>query len=481
MKVALLVPTTVQRVRTGVGRVLRPITVRHIKIGPLLIASALERDGHKVQVIDAEARELGERGLLRELSSFNPDLLGIHANLMSFRYASKSAQVIKRVRPQLPIVIGGPAVTSLPEAVMAHHCFDFGVIGEGERTIEELVGAIGSGAGLEDVSGIVFRDGNEIVRTGPRKLEPNLDALPMPAWHHVNFELYRDVILGKRRFANVLCNRGCPYHCVFCDPKGKLGHAPRLRSVESIVNELAYLKGRFGVQSIYFNDDTFTLNRAQILALCERLLLDNVSVQWSCRTRVNLVDYELLSAMKKAGCGRIDFGVESGDDEVLRALRKEITVEQTRKAFEACKKVGIDTLAFFMVGGPYETRQTAERTIRLAWKIAPTFVAAAECRIFPPGTELARLARKQNLVEDDHWERCIIERLGELAPAFNTPRMSRRLIRSYQARLHLLNLLWPIRHPVEMMRRRPLANLRMRLRIDMQILMMALARRRVMI
>jgi len=256
MEVAILVPGIGQPVRTGVGRLLRPITVRHIKIGPLLIASALERNGHKVQVIDAEALELGERGLLRELSSFNPDLLGIHANLMSFGHASESAQVVKRARPQLPIVIGGPAVTSLPEAVMAHACFDFGVIGEGERTIEELVGAIGSGAGLEDVSGIVFRDGNEIVRTAPRKLEANLDALPMPAWHHVNFELYRDVILGKRRFANVLCNRGCPYHCVFCDPKSKLGHEPRFRSVESIVNELAYLKGRFGVESIYFNDDT---------------------------------------------------------------------------------------------------------------------------------------------------------------------------------------------------------------------------------
>lgn len=479
MKVAILVPDTGQRVRTGVGRVLRPITVRHVKIGPLLIASALEQNGHEVRVIDAEAQELGERGLLRELSSFNPDLLGIHANLMSLRYASASAQVIKRARPQLPIVVGGPAVTSLPEAVMASACFDFGVIGEGERTIVDLASAIGSGAGFERVRGIIFRDEDQIVRTGPRELEPNLDALPIPAWHHVNFDVYRDLILGKRRFANCLCNRGCPYHCVFCDPKSKLGHEPRFRSVASIVDELAYLRGRFGVENIYFNDDTFTLSRTQILSLCEKLLGDNLGIRWTCRTRVNLVDYELLSAMKKAGCTGIEFGVESGDDEVLAALRKEITVEQTRKAFEACKKAGIDTIAYFIVGGPYETRQTAERTIRFASEIAPTFVAAAQCRIFPPGTELARLAQKERLIEANHWERYVVEGLGELAPVFSTPKIGKRRARSYLVRLQLLNLLWPIKHPVTLMKHSPLANLRIRLRTDMQIVVTALARKRV--
>ena len=479
MKITLVLPDVGQRVMSGTGRLFRPIIVRHQRIGPLLIASALEQRGHRVQVIDAEAQELDDRGLVRELSDFGPDLLGIHANLMVFRHALRSARAMKLAFPRLPIIVGGPAVTSLPDAVMSHPAFDFGVVGEGERTIVELVDVLGAGHVPANVKGIVFRDGETVIATPPREPEQNLDLLPMPARHHVRFDLYRDVILGKRRFTNVLCNRGCPYHCLFCDPKNKLGQKPRFRSVESIVDELTCLKRDFGVENIFFNDDTFTLNRTQVLGLCERMLRDRLGIAWSCRTRVNLVDFELLSMMHKAGCQRIDFGVESGDDAVLKALRKGITVEQTIEAFEACGRAGIDTLAFLMIGGPAETRETAKRTLRLAARINPTYVAPAQCRIFPPGTELVRIAAERGLISSDHWERYIRDEVGEVAPPFTTPQMSRRLGRKYSARLHLVNLLWPVRNPGAMLSGNPVSNLRRRLRVDMQILLMAVARRRV--
>jgi len=481
MKIVLVIPDVGQRVMSGIGRLFRPVTVRHQKIGPLLIAAALELRGHQVRVIDAEAQELDDQRLVRELADFGPDLVGIYANLMVFRHVLRSARAMKLALPRLPIVVGGPAVTCLPDAVMSHIAFDFGVVGEGERTIVELVDVLGAGHVPSNVKGIVFRDAETVVTTPPREPEQNLDLLPMAARHHVRFDLYRDVILGKRRFANVLCNRGCPYHCLFCDPKNKLGQTPRFRSVESIADELSYLKHSFGVEDIYFNDDTFTLNRRQILGLCERLLKDSLGISWSCRTRVNLVDYELLSMMREAGCERIDFGVESGDDAVLKALRKEITVGQTIEAFEACRRAGIETLAFFMIGGPAETRQTAKRTLRLAARINPTFVVPAQCQIFPPGTELVRIAAERGLVSSDHWERYIRDEVGEVAPPFITAQMSRRLGRLYLTRLHLINLLWPVRNPGAMFRGNPVSNLRRRLRVDLQILLMAVARRRVMI
>jgi len=479
MNIALVIPDIGQRVKRGAGRLFRPTTVRHQRIGPLLIAAALEQHGHLVQVIDAEAQELDDQHLVRELAKFGPDLLGIHANLMVFRHALRSARAMKQAFPTVPVVVGGPAVTSLPEAVMSHPAFDFGVVGEGERTIVELVDVLAAGDVPTNVKGIAYRDSETVVTTPPREPEQNLDLLPTPARHHVKFNLYRDVILGKRRFANVLCNRGCPYHCIFCDPKNKLGQTPRFRSIESIVDELTNLKLRLGVEYIYFNDDTFTLNRKQVLGLCERLLKDSLAIGWTCRTRINLVDDELLSMMSKAGCKRIDFGVESGDDAVLKALRKEITVKQTIEAFKACHCAGIDTLAFFMVGGPAETEETVKRTLGLAARINPTFVVPAQCHIFPPGTELARISIQRGLVSSDHWERYIRGEVGEVAPPFITPQMSRRLARLYLARLHLINILWPVRNPVAMLRGGFVSNLRTRLRIDTQILLMAVARRRV--
>ncbi len=139
MKIALVIPDVGQRVRSGTGRLFRPTTVRHQRIGPLLIASTLEQCGHQLRVIDAEAQELDDQRLVRELADFGPDLVGIHANLMVFRHVLRSARAMKRAFPRLPIVVGGPAVTSLPDAVMSHPAFDFGVVGEGERTIVELV------------------------------------------------------------------------------------------------------------------------------------------------------------------------------------------------------------------------------------------------------------------------------------------------------------------------------------------------------
>ncbi|MBN2208303.1 MAG: radical SAM protein [Candidatus Coatesbacteria bacterium] len=478
MRIALVVPGRGRRVNSGLGRLFRPLVLRHQTIGPLLIAAALENQQHQVQVIDAEAEELGDRSLVRAIASFGPDLIGVYANLILIRHVLRTVHSLKQAFPEVPLIAGGPCVTSIPEALLAHSSFDYGVIGEGEATIVELTNAIEGRSDLESVRGIVFKREGQIVRTPDRPNEANLDSLPMPAWRHVRFELYRDIIVGNRRFANVLLNRGCPYHCLFCDPKSKLGQRPRFRSIDSIVEELAYLRSRFGVENVYFNDDTFTLNREQILGFCERLLSDGLDISWECRTRVDLVDYELLSMMRRAGCEMIGFGVESGDNGVLRSLRKGITIEQTQDAFEACKRAGVDTLAYFMVGGPVETRETARRTVKFASRIEPTYIVPAQCRVFPPGTDLVRIAVERGLIFADHWEQRVWRDPGCVAPCFVTGEMSRPLAVLYLARLHALNMLWPARNLRSMLRGHVASNFKSRLLVGLQVILLAVDRKR---
>jgi radical SAM superfamily enzyme YgiQ (UPF0313 family) len=222
----------------------------------------------------------------------------------------------------------------------------------------------------------------------------------------------------------IITSRGCPYRCIFCS-KAVFGKKYRGNSPAYIVDEIRFLKERFGVKEIKFYDDVFTLDRKRVVAICMQLKEQGMDIPWTCETRVNLVDEELLRVMRDAGCYMIEYGVESGNQRILNNLKKDISLEQAIKAFKLTHETGIETVAYFMIGSPEETPETIKETIEFAKKLDPDFIQFSTTTPYP-GTELYRLAVGEGYLPEK-WDEYVYADLKSIGnAAFETKTMSRQ-------------------------------------------------------
>jgi radical SAM superfamily enzyme YgiQ (UPF0313 family) len=197
----------------------------------------------------------------------------------------------------------------------------------------------------------------------------------------------------------MICSRGCPYNCIFCSVPKIHGRRHRARSVGNVISEIEFLKQNYHIESIDFRDDNFTLDKKWAKALCGEMVKRGLDVNWMCLTRANLVNRDLLQAMKKAGCASISYGAESGSPEVLKGTKKDITVDQMRNAVKWTREAGIETFAWFMFGLPGETRQTIHETIEFAKDLDPDFAYFFIASPLP-GTQLFDLAVKEGAINE---------------------------------------------------------------------------------
>jgi anaerobic magnesium-protoporphyrin IX monomethyl ester cyclase len=367
-------------------------------LGLAYVASALSASGRaEVRIADGTFRR--SRGsLVRAIAAHRPDVVGIYADTLMSDGAVAVARAAKRLGAF--VVMGGPHATVRPESRAG--CSDAVVVGEGERAMVEIVERYRDRA-LGEVEGIWFRDrAGEMVRTPPRKKLAELDALPFPAldlldmrsylarWH------YLDCVDVGLRGTNLVGSRGCPFQCSFCQPCLKLlfGSATRHRSPENVVDELRLLRSRYGISSFFFHDDTLTVDRNRVLALCDAIRRSGLDVAWGCNSRVDTLDRETLKAMRAAGLRKLHVGAESGSQRILDDVYgKAIRVEQVRELTANAADLGVHCLAFFILGAPGETREELRRTIDLACSL-PVDEATFSILAPLPGSAIReRLAR----------------------------------------------------------------------------------------
>lgn len=335
------------------------------------LASYLRRQGHPVEAIDGEARGLSARDIVARVQEFHPDLVGISSTTVAFHRALEVAGEIKRNWPELPIVLGGAHVSSNVRHAMSFPAFDFAVVGEGEATLEELARALEARGDLSSVAGLAFRRGDDVIVNPPRPRLTDLDSLPFPAYDLIpDLGVYTPPPCNykKRPVANVITSRGCPNVCTFCD-RSVFGKRLCQRSAANIAAEIEHLCRSYGVREIAFVDDTFTIRPVRIRELFKLLAEKKIDVPWTCMSRIDTVDRELLAFMRAHGCWHISFGIESGNDEILRRIGKNITVDQIRQVVGWCSELGIRTKGFFILGHPGETLDTIEQSIRFALEL----------------------------------------------------------------------------------------------------------------
>lgn len=298
----------------------------------------------------------------------------------------------------------GPKLTYSQKKTLEYIDCDFAIQGEGEETIVELVNALKSKKPLKNIKGLIFRKGGQIIVNPPRPLIKNLDDIPFPAWHLLPINKYKSLFSRTKKFATMVTSRGCPFNCIFCSDKSRLGRMFRYRSPDNIIKEIKFLINNHGIKEILFYDDTFTVNRNRIIELCKKILAENIKVSWECRTRVDLVDKELIELMKKSGCYRIRYGIEAGNQRILNVLKKGITLEQAEKAIRITKEAGIETVTYFMMGSPCETIETINNSINFSIKLNPDYSVFAITSPSDPNSELFNWALKNNYINENYWD-----------------------------------------------------------------------------
>jgi radical SAM superfamily enzyme YgiQ (UPF0313 family) len=355
-------------------------------LGLASLAAILEKNGHNVEIIDANALRIPEKNIAPLVK--NEEFIGLTAMTPIVNSAIRIARMIKQENPESMIILGGPHATDHSTDILRNvRDLDIIVKGEGEATIVELLDKFENDK-LEDVRGISYRKGDRIIENPPRPPITDLDSLPFLAYHLLPINKYKLHPPHGRRspVMAMLTSRGCPYNCIFCS-KSVFGSVWRGQSPSRIVEEIAYLKEQFNIKEIVFYDDSFTLKRERLFELTEEMEKQNIDIQWTCETRVNLVDSKMLSVMKRSGCYMIAYGIESGEKSILATLRKNITTEQVKSAVETTEKVGIRSVGYFMIGSPGETSSTIRKTIDFA-KSLPLDFAQFSVTIPFPGTDL---------------------------------------------------------------------------------------------
>ena len=369
-------------------------------LGLLYIASYLKSSSsHEVTILDCGIEPLSYDGLKKRIEEINPDLVGIQALTFTLIDVLKTAQIVKEYRKNIPVVLGGPHPSIYPEESLAHKNVDFIVRKEGELSFKKLIDNLGDEAALSEIAGVGFKRGNNTVLTGEPEVIFDLDKLPLPDRALLPYHKYRSVFSLRAPSTIMMTSRGCPYNCVFCE---RMGKEYRARSPQSVTEEIEHCLS-LGIRDISFCDDTFTVDKKRVLGICELIRKKRLKFNWDIKTRVDVVDYELLKAMKESGCDRINFGVESANLETLKRLNKGITTDQVETAFRHAKKLRIKALAFLMVGSPFETRKDIEETFRFVKRLRADYIQLS-ITVPCPGTKLYKNLLEEGLIKFDTWK-----------------------------------------------------------------------------
>jgi radical SAM superfamily enzyme YgiQ (UPF0313 family) len=392
--------------------------------------AVLEKEGHEAQLYDFPAKEWDKNHLRELVKKEQPGVVVLDSTTPSIYSDIECAHLCKQVAP-CKVIMVGPHVSIMDEETLriARGAIDIIARGEYEYTVLEVVNKLEGKGDLEDVLGISYLDKHDgYVRNQDRPFIENLDELPFPAWHHLDVTKYFD---GSKLYPyiDIIGGRGCPFQCSFCLwPQVMHGKKHRLRTAQNIVDEMEYdLKHWPAIKrgEFFFEDDTFTVNRKRAYAICEEILRRKLTITWSINSRADVVDYELFKLMKKAGCRLLLVGFESGDQGLLDAMNKNITIGRMKEFVDLVKKAGLQIHGCFVLGLPGETRETIEKTIRFALETRMDTVQFSAAIPFP-GTEYYRLCKEAGLIEARDWSDWLNE--GEQSTVVNYPGLSKNEI-----------------------------------------------------
>jgi radical SAM superfamily enzyme YgiQ (UPF0313 family) len=378
------------------------------------LAAIAEKEGHEVRILDGQAENLDAQELVDQTAAFDPHLIGVTSTTPFHHVVVEMAQHLKARLPRVPIVIGGAHITLTREQGF-DAVFEYGFVGEADLSWPQLLRQLSVGGDVRQVPGILHRNDGTVQFTGDAPRVENLDDLPMPARHLLRTDRYR--------IATIMTMRGCPFNCIFCSTQ-VFGHRVRKRSPQLVVEEIKSVIRDFGVRHFIFMDDTLTLDRKHILAICDGLQRERVAITFEGATRANLLDEELIARMAETGLIRMGFGLESADETVRRIIKKEVPLESYTEANRLANRYGIETQNACMIGLPGDTKESIRKTLAFLRQARDIKQANLSIAVPYPGTELNEMAKRGDhglrLIESDFSKfrryNSAVMQVGDLSP-----------------------------------------------------------------
>ncbi|MDO8555276.1 MAG: radical SAM protein [bacterium] len=375
--------------------------VKYPPLGLMAIAADVSLK-HSIEVLDTAVKDMSLEKVVEYVKEKNPDILGISVVTRRLYGMSWVTKRLRKIMPKLKIVVGGPHVNYFPKETIELGFIDYALSGYCEKTFPQLIDAIENGEKIEDlknISGLYFlRD---------KKLEINhladaplvLDEVPFPKRTLLNLNDYYTAA-DKEPMTTVYTSQGCPNRCIYCDVQEKKWH---YRTAKNVVDEFEEI-AKLGIKMIYVMDDTFNIDRQRVIDICNEIIKRKLKIKWSTRGRVFPFDEEMAILFKKSGGVRWHIGVETLDPEIMKYIKKGVTLEQVENFFKICHKYGIETMAYLIVGFPMETPEYRKNLFKNILKLKPTYV------YFNVLCPLPKTAYYRSLLEDgtfreDFWDK----------------------------------------------------------------------------
>lgn len=369
-------------------------------LGLTYVAAAFEAAGAEVKIFDYIVFTYTKESLEKQLQSFQPDAVGVTAVTMNFYEALKIIRDIKNYNPEIITIMGGPHVSFMVRDTLSLHPeIDLIVIREGEDTVAELTPVLKQKNKWKNIRGIAYRNGDEIIITGKRDFISDVDRIPLPSRHLLPISRYR--ALGFP--VSIITCRGCPYSCIFCLGQKMVGSKVRKRNPQLVLDEIETVL-RYGFDRINIADDLFIADKERVKEICMGIKERSLKFVWSAFARVDTASQEVFDLMAQAGCDSVSFGVESGNPEMLKRIKKGIKPEQVYSAIKMCQQAGMIAQASFIIGLPGETKETLQKTDKFAQSINSIY--GYHFLVPFPGTTVREEIQNYDLeIVTDDWNR----------------------------------------------------------------------------
>ena len=398
----------------------------NLPLGLMYIAAVLEQEGYKTEILDAfmtdesyqkngETIRVGTplQQIKQQIISRKPDIVGISGPFTcQIEHTLNVSGLAKEVDPSIVTIVGGPHVTVVPKEFLEEaKSVDIAVTGEGEYAMRDIAQYFEGKKQLGEILGIAYRKEGEVTVNPPRPFMTNLDDLPYPAYDHVNMEQYLSPKkIGYRSFQkraiSMITSRGCPFNCCFCSVHLHMGRGFRANSASYVLNHVKFVIDKFNVKHIFFEDDNLTFDLQRFEAICDGLTERKVKVGWETPNgvRADCLNMNLLQKMKKSGCASVFFGVESGDQQILdNVICKSLNLNKVVEVAKNCRKIGLKTGGFYIIGFPGEKKENMQRTVDFALGLKRDYDVGMHLFVATPsfGTRLYEECKAKGYIQQD--------------------------------------------------------------------------------
>lgn len=398
--------------------------------------SKYSESSHQIEILDAEGLLYGFETIENKIKEISPDVVALTMTTPTYKSVKTILESVKKIRKSTVTIVGGAHPSAFPTELLDEiPQIDFSIVGEGELPFKNLINALDTNQGFENIKGLVYRNNNKIICNSEREYISDINTIPFPARDLLPMDIYcpssaKD-ITHKGGFTNIFTSRGCPHKCTYCSSNNIWRGKVRLRSAQNVVDEIESCY-KSGITRFNFNDDIFPINKQRTIDICNLIRSRNLDIRWTCMTRADFVWPDVMTEMKNAGCETVNLGLESGSDEILKSINKKTTSQQGINAVKICKEAGLEVMGNFMIGNMSETEETIKETAKYA-KMLDLDSAGFFIAMPYPGTQLFTEAIKRGYMRED-WSYEDMVAVGDNKPPMILPDLSPERLRYWQAR-----------------------------------------------